>query len=125
MPMTRLNRRAVLRSAAAAAATFAIRRSIFAFPGGFGAAAQTPASTPQAKTRYGEISGTLEDGINVFRSIPYGADTAPVRFQAPLPPTPWSGVKVCDTFTTRAPQLTMLRGPQGTNSAPSLGPAGM
>ncbi len=47
-----------------------------------------------AKTRYGTISGTLEDGINVFRSIPYGADTAPVRFQAPLPPTPWTGVKV-------------------------------
>jgi para-nitrobenzyl esterase len=48
-----------------------------------------------------------------------------VRFQAPLPPTPWSGVKVCDAFTTRAPQLTMLRGPQGANSAPSLGSAGM
>src|SRR5580698_7799392 len=123
--MTPLNRRAVLRSTGAAAAVLALRRGLFAFPGGLAAAGQTPASAPQAKTRYGEISGTLEDGINVFRSIPYGADTAPVRFQAPLPPTPWSGVKVCDTFTTRAPQLTMLRGPQGTNSAPSLGPAGM
>src|SRR5580698_5830786 len=123
--MKPVNRRDVLRSTGAAAAVLALRRSIFGFPTGVAAAAQAPASTPQAKTHYGEISGTLEDGINAFRSIPYGADTAPVRFQAPLPPTPWSGVKACDAFTTRAPQLTMLRGPQGTNSAPSLGAAGM
>ena len=123
--MKPMNRRAVLRSAGVAAAALALRRSLFAFPGSHAAAAQATASAPQAKTRYGSISGTLEDGINVFRSIPYGADTAPVRFQAPLPPTPWSGVKACDAFTTRAPQLTMLRGPQGTNSAPSLGSAGM
>lgn len=119
-----VNRRAVLRSAGAGAAALALRRSLLAFPGSLAAVA-APASTPQAETRYGSISGTLEDGINVFRSIPYGADTAPVRFQAPLAPTPWTGVKVCDTFTTRAPQLTMLRGPMGANSAPSLGPAGM
>ena len=123
--MIPVNRRAVLRSAGAAAAAVALRRSLFAFSGSLGAAGQAPASAPQAKTRYGSIIGTLEDGINVFRSIPYGADTAPVRFQAPLPPTPWSGVKVCDAFTTRAPQLTALRGPQGANTAPSLGPAGM
>ena len=123
--MIPVNRRAVLRSAGAAAAAVALRRSLFAFSGSLAAAAQAPASAPQAKTRYGSISGALEDGINVFRSIPYGADTAPVRFQAPLPPTPWSGVKVCDAFITRAPQLTALRGPQGANTAPSLGPAGM
>jgi para-nitrobenzyl esterase len=123
--MIPVNRRAVLRSAGAAAAAVALRRSLFAFSGSLGAAGQAPASAPQAKTRYGSISGALEDGINVFRSIPYGADTAPARFQAPLPPTPWSGVKVCDAFTTRAPQLTALRGPQGANTAPSLGPAGM
>lgn len=120
--MNPVDRRAVLRTAGAAAAAFALRRSLFAFPG---SGAPSPASAPQAKTRYGLISGSLEDGIHVFRSIPYGADTTPVRFQAPLPPVPWSGVKVCDVFTTRAPQLAMLRGAQRTNSAPSLGPAGM
>ena len=92
--MNPVDRRAVLRSTGAAAAAFALRRSLFAFPGSLAAAGQPSASAPQAKTRYGSISGTLEDGINVFRSIPYGADTAPVRFQAPLPPTPWTGVKV-------------------------------
>ncbi len=119
--MKLVNRRAILRSAGLAAASFTLRKNLWALletsPG--------PASNPQAKTTYGSISGTLEDGINVFRGIPYGADTAPVRFQAPLPPAPWTGVKVCDVFTTRAPQLTALRGPQGINAAPSLGPAGL
>jgi len=123
--MNPMNRRAILRSTGAAAAALALRRSLFAFPGSLAAPADSSTSAPQAKTRYGQISGTLEDGINVFRSIPYGADTAPGRFQAPLAPTPWSGLKVCDTFTTRAPQLMALHGPQGTNSAPSLGSVGM
>ena len=117
-----VSRRTVLRSAGAAAAIAAVGRRVFPLAGQLaprGAAIRTPI----AKTRYGLVSGTLEDGINVFRSIPYGADTAPVRFQAPLPPTPWTGVKACDTFTTRAPQLTALRGPQAANSAPSLGSA--
>jgi len=117
--MSTLNRRTVLRSTGAAAAAFALRRSPFAFA----AATQVPPD-PQAKTHYGQISGTVEDGINVFKGVPYGADTAPVRFQAPLPPTPWTGVKVCDAFTTRAPQLIALRGPQAVNTAPSLGSAG-
>lgn len=81
------------------------------------------ASAPTGKTRYGAISGTLEDGVSVFRGVPYGADTAAVRFQAPLPPTPWTGVKVCAAFTTRAPQLTAVHGAQAL-AAPSLGPAG-
>jgi para-nitrobenzyl esterase len=115
-------RRAVLRSAAAAAASLALRRRLFAFPARLATLAD--AATPQAKTRYGLVSGLLEDGINVFRSISYGADTAPVRFQPPLPPAPWINVKMCDAFTTRAPQLTPLRGPQGANAAPSLGSAG-
>jgi len=128
--MNPFDRRAVLRSAGAAAAAIALRRTVFSFPAGFGAQAG-PAGGAMARmgveaaTAYGKISGQVEDGIMVFRSIPYGADTAPVRFQAPLPPSPWTGEKSCDSFTTRAPQLTALRGPQGTNSAPGLGSAGM
>lgn len=44
--MNPVNRRAVLRSTAAAAAALALRRSIFAFPGSLAAAAQAPASAP-------------------------------------------------------------------------------
>jgi para-nitrobenzyl esterase len=119
-PSNPINRRAVLRSAGAAAASVALRRCPFALS----AQPTVPASTPVAKTRYGSISGTREDGVNVFRGVPYGADTAPVRFQAPLPPAHWSGVRACESFTTRAPQLTALRGLDSLNSSPSLGSAG-
>jgi para-nitrobenzyl esterase len=122
--MKTICRRTFLR-VSTATATLALRRNLFSFPAGLGAQSGGAAFTigTTATTAYGKISGQVEDGINVFRSIPYGADTAPVRFQAPLPPTPWSGVKVCDNFTTRAPQLVAQRTPQPL-AAPSLGSAG-
>jgi para-nitrobenzyl esterase len=110
-----VDRRTVLRYSGIAAVSLALRR--------ISPLIAQSASTPVAKTRYGKISGVLEGGINVFRGIPYGADTAPVRFQAPQPPAPWTVVKACNAFTTRAPQLTALRGTEGL-AAPSLGPAG-
>ena len=122
--MNPLNRRTVLRSAGAAVATAAAGRRLFALAGQLTPLEVAADSAPVAKTRYGPIVGTLEDGIKVFRSVPYGANTAPVRFQAPLPPDPWTGVKACDAFTTRAPQLTVLRGLEAIGSAPSLGSAG-
>jgi para-nitrobenzyl esterase len=122
--MNPINRRTVLRSAGVAVAAAAAGRRLFALAGQLTPQTVAANSTPIAKTRYGLISGTLEDGIKVFRSVPYGADTSPVRFQAPLPPNPWTGVKACDAFTTRAPQLTALRGLEAVGSAPSLGSAG-
>jgi len=118
-----INRRTVLRSAGAAVAT-AAGRHMFAMAAQLTSQEVAANSAPIAKTRYGSVSGTLEDGIRVFRGVPYGADTAPIRFQAPLPPAPWTGVKACDAFTTRAPQLTVLRGLEAIGSAPSLGSAG-
>jgi para-nitrobenzyl esterase len=117
--MTTLSRRILLRSTSLAAASFVLKPRLFSLPD----QPAVPSSTPVAKTAYGSISGALEDGILVFRSISYGADTAPARFQAPLPPTPWTGVKICDAFTTRAPQLIALRAAQA-NPSPSLGSAG-
>src|ERR1700728_2921164 len=123
-PLNPIARRTVLRTAGAAVATAAVGRRIFALAGQLTPQEVAANSTPVAKTRYGSISGTLEDGINVFRGVPYGADTAPVRFQAPLPPAHWTGVRACESFTTRAPQLTALRGLDSLNSSPSLGSAG-
>src|ERR1039458_1114053 len=119
--MNPINRRTVLRSAGAAVATAAAGRHLFAIAAQLTSQEAAANLVPFAKTRYGSISGTIEDGIFVFRGVPYGRDTAPVRFRAPLPPTPWTGVKDCDAFTTRAPQLTALRGLEAIGSAPSLG----
>jgi para-nitrobenzyl esterase len=122
--MNPVNRRTVLSSAGSAVVAAAAGRHLSALAGLLTPQEVAANSTPVAKTRYGLIGGTLEDGIKVFRSVPYGANTAPVRFQAPLPPTPWTGVKACEAFTTRAPQLTVLRGLEAIGSAPSLGSAG-
>ena len=113
--MNIVDRRAFLCYTGVAAASLTLRRR--------GLASAQSASLPVAQTAYGSVSGALEDGMNVFRSVPYGADTQPVRFQAPNPPAPWTGVKICDAFTTRAPQLISAHGTQRI-SAPSLGPAG-
>lgn len=48
--------------------------------------------SPVATTRHGQVRGYRDNGINVFKGVRYGADTAPRRFMAPLAPQAWSGV---------------------------------
>jgi len=67
--------------------------------------AQTaPADGPIATTTAGKVRGYVESSINVFKGIPYGGDTAKRRFQAPVPPDPWPGVRDCTDFGPIAPQ---------------------
>ena len=93
--MKRFDRRTLLRYSGMAAATLTLQPKRIAW-------AQT---TPLATTRAGKVSGTFVDGINVFKGIPYGADTAKTRFKAPVPPAPWTDVKDCTQFAAMAPQL--------------------
>jgi para-nitrobenzyl esterase len=58
---------------------------------GFSAHAATP-SSPVATTRHGQVRGYVDNGVNVFKGVRYGADTAARRFMAPVPPQPWKGV---------------------------------
>jgi para-nitrobenzyl esterase len=93
--MKRFDRRTLLRYSGMAAATLTLQPKRIAW-------AQT---TPLATTRAGKVSGTFVDGVNVFKGIPYGADTAKTRFKAPVPPAPWTDVKDCTQFAAMAPQL--------------------
>jgi para-nitrobenzyl esterase len=94
-----------------AAAALALRTKVWA-------GIQVPPD-PLAATTAGKISGVVEDGINVFKGVPYGGDTAKTRFQAPVAPERWSGVKECASFTTMAPQLVAARAGAGPRPAPS------
>ncbi|MET8576887.1 carboxylesterase family protein [Streptomyces sp. NPDC005012] len=60
---------------------------------------------PEAVTPYGRVRGRWEDGIAVFRGIPYAAPPfGPGRFRAPSPPEPWHGVRPAVEFGPTAPK---------------------
>jgi para-nitrobenzyl esterase len=59
---------------------------------------------PIARVRGGRIRGYSERGVQVFKGIPYGADTATYRFQAPRREIPWRGVREALAYGAAAPQ---------------------
>ncbi|MEU8664435.1 carboxylesterase/lipase family protein [Actinoplanes philippinensis] len=68
----------------------------------------------EAVTRYGRVRGRREDGIVKFLGVPYA--TPPVgelRFRAPKPPRPWSGVR--DTVGFPNPAFQAAGGEMGPN----------
>src|SRR5580698_8735660 len=101
--MREFDRRTVLRYSGIAAASMMLHMERFAYGQG----------APVATTAAGKVRGKVENGINVFRGIPYGEDTQKTRFKAPLPVAAWGGVKECVEWSTRAPQLVGERTGRG------------
>jgi len=66
----------------------------------------------RARTTAGTVEGFTRDGVNRWRSIPYARPPVrPLRYRAPQPVQPWSGVRHCHGFANCAPQqrrYTML-----------------
>jgi para-nitrobenzyl esterase len=60
--------------------------------------------SPVASTTSGKVRGYVDSGINVFKGIRYGADTAKRRFMPPEPPEPWSDVREALAYGPSAPQ---------------------
>jgi para-nitrobenzyl esterase len=59
------------------------------------------------KTDAGSVSGILnkESNIYIYKGIPFAAPPiAALRWKAPQPVTPWTGVKKCEAFGPSAPQ---------------------
>jgi len=73
-------------------------------------------ATVVARTHSGQVRGTREQGVHVFRGIRYGADTAPVRFQPPRAPLAWHGIAEALDYGAPAPQ----RGDAGPGSEDCL-----
>ncbi|MBB3834044.1 para-nitrobenzyl esterase [Xanthomonas arboricola] len=97
--MPDVRRRTLLRSGLLASAAVAL-------PGFASAVAPPPRddSAPLAQVRSGAVRGYRDQGICVFKGIPYGGDTAARRFQAPLQETPWQDVRDASHFGAAAPQ---------------------
>jgi len=71
------------------------------------AVAQTAADNKfvTAETAFGRIRGNDENGVKIFKGVPYGADTSGRnRFMPPLDPAKWTGVKDALEFGRSAPQ---------------------
>ncbi len=58
------------------------------------------------KTRHGEVRGSVADGVNTFKGIPYAAPPFGAnRLRPPQTVEPWSGVRDALTYGPKAPQL--------------------
>lgn len=65
----------------------------------------TPVEKPLVTTKMGTISGTKENGINIWRGIPYAKQPlGELRFLAPQPVEAWTGVKDATKFGHICPQ---------------------
>ena len=80
---------------------------------------QTP-SKPVATTTVGKLHGTNENGVAVFRAVPYAAPpVGELRFKPPMPPTPWRGERDASAHGPIAPQPpSRLRAAMGDFSCP-------
>ena len=67
--------------------------------------ARSAPAAPIAETANGKLRGRTEDGIHVFRGVPYGADTSGKnRFMPPRKPAPWQGTRDALEWGHVAPQ---------------------
>lgn len=59
-----------------------------------GSSALAASVRPVVETTLGRVRGTREEGIEVFRGLPYAASTGgPNRFLPPQPRAPWRGIR--------------------------------
>jgi hypothetical protein len=73
----------------------------FAFSGTVAALIQTPSVTG------GEVRGTTAGGVTAFKGIPFAAPpVGDLRWKAPQPVVPWTGVRKADSFAPGCMQDT-------------------
>ncbi|GGY50197.1 carboxylesterase/lipase family protein [Pseudoduganella albidiflava] len=71
--------------------------------------AQGAGPVTTVKVDGGRIEGRIEDGVRVFKGIPFAAPpVGELRWQAPQPVRPWQGVRQAGDFGNRCMQLPLF-----------------
>ncbi|ANP51580.1 carboxylesterase/lipase family protein [Streptomyces griseochromogenes] len=69
------------------------------------AASEPTGSEPEARISAGTVRGTREEGLAVFRGIPFAEPpVGPLRFAAPQPVSGWDGVRMAVSYGPPPPQ---------------------
>jgi para-nitrobenzyl esterase len=64
-----------------------------------GALVATGAASQEVRIEDGALKGVAADGVESFKGIPYAAPpVGPLRWRAPQPATPWTGVRAADKY---------------------------
>ncbi|MET0555001.1 MAG: carboxylesterase family protein [Vicinamibacteria bacterium] len=74
-------------------------------------AAAAPSAADPVKVTGGSLEGTTgsDPSVRVFRGVPFAAPpVGPLRWKAPQPVVPWTGVRQADAWGTRCMQGTMF-----------------
>ena len=71
-----------------------------------GAGGATAADAPVAATGHGKVRGSDDGGIKVFKGIPYATAK---RFEAPMSPQAWAGIRDAIAYGPMCPQLDRER----------------
>ena len=76
-----------------------------------GTAIPAQAQIRSARVAGGMVAGTAEDGLSVFKGIPFAAPpVAGLRWKAPQPVRPWHGVRSAAAFAPSCMQaMDMLK----------------
>ncbi|MFJ9632524.1 carboxylesterase/lipase family protein [Streptomyces sp. NPDC101175] len=78
------------------------------------------AAEPVVRLTAGAVRGRLEDGLAVFRGIPFAQPpVGDARFQAPRPAPGWDGVRDALAFGPPPPQESGIQGRRGAPTGPT------
>lgn len=88
------------------------RRMVMSSAAGLGLAGAFPVgamgseASPIAMSRHGPVRGYVDRGINVFKGVRYGADTATRRFRPAIAPAAWTDVREAIAYGGASPQAS-------------------
>ena len=78
--------------------------------------AQAPAP---ARTQYGLVQGTIQEGVAIYKGIPFAAPpVGDLRWRAPQPAAAWTGVRAADKFAPGCEQNIVVMPALGIEGFP-------